>query len=732
MPDFLPNDIGFARWQVLELPTDEGVHYLRVTHIFKNDVFVMRIKEPIDVRYATRPTRYGLREFIKLSGRADTRWGRIAMPAQLIAKPEENSWRSDQAEAAWDLIEPLVEALENRENLSSANFSVLIRVRAQAKDASFNGVKRLLLRYYYFGATKMALVPFLPGAKPKQKAYLSQGARGPDEQKMPKRRGRASIRSQIYGENKFVVSEADIADMVSSLRRQLRVSKTGYKQAWKSYLSHEFARRNRSLFAQYTNFEIDEPVSLRQYTYYLKRYAELDATLANNLIIRTTESGHHGSLTASGPGDIYEIDGTGGRLHLVTESDPPILVDRPNIYLLIDRWSRFVVSVYISLRAPSYEELRYALLIGFTSRAMRFRAMGCNVDDERWPVGRIPIRIVADRGSEFLSNAIEQSLSTDLRIRLTNLPPLTPDAKSIVERYIRTLKAKMVAKGMSGVYVDRPMNPVTKRAKEKASGAVLTSLGEAYRDRIQIVIEYNNEPHSTLKGYRELTQAGVDPTPHMAYLWGLKNKASKGAFPYSEDELAQIFLSPDTATIAHGKLKYGVHTYYPTNEYAHVLARESTARAKRIAIRVDRTYPRFVYVSSKRGERAEFEISASGADTLGIMTLDEEMALEHEKKLRWSIATHKSNISQVNDLHDRGKRAPSRQNTAQIAEKRSRDATHAARVKDTESQKALLMGKEERSPVSSGTSNEEPEWIKRRKQLEADHIDLVAKMLSKK
>ncbi|WP_050469216.1 DDE-type integrase/transposase/recombinase [Herbaspirillum chlorophenolicum] len=730
MPDFRPNDLGFARWQVLEFSTPIGIEYLRVTHIFDRDVYVMKVKEALDVRHARRPIRYSLTDFKAMSERAGARWGRISMPAEFISPPPSDSRRAQQMEICWQLIEPLIDLFESSMNLSMAHFTSLIRARAEAKSFSFDSARRLLLRYYYFGGTKNALLPFHPGTKPTKGRYKSESESATSGLSAPKRRGRKSIKTQILGENEFVVSELDIADMVSSLRRQLRRARTGYLVAWRGYLATEFARRHKKLYEKYQRGEIEEPVTKRQYQYYLDQYAQLDASLAENLVTRTAESGHSGVLMASAPGDIYEIDGTGGRLHLVTKGNPPIVVDRPNIYLLIDRWSRFVVSAYISLKPPSYEELRYALLIGFTSRTRRFKAMGCNVDDDKWPVGRIPHRIVADRGSEFLSEAIEQSLTTDLRIRLTNLPPYCPDGKAIIERFIRTMKSRMVEKGMSGVYAERPMNPVAARAKKRAASAATTSLQEAYRELLAIVVEYNNRPHSTLKKYRELTQAAVEPTPQQAYLWGIKHKASKGAFPYSEDELSQIFLSADTATIAHGKVTYRDKTYFPKNNYAEVLAKESGARAKKVSIRVDKTYPHAVYVSSNRGERAEFEISASGADTLGVMTLDEEEAFEHEGKLLWAMSNHRSNLEQVGDLNGRGK--VKRHRPEAINTQPNRAEIQAAREQDTEQQKMILAGRGEVDFPASKAGKEIPEWQTRKNDAEAAHVALIAKMRAKK
>ena len=163
MPDFRPSDQGFARWQVLELTTPDGIEYLRVTHIFDHDVYVMRIKETLDVRHARRPIRYGLSDFMAMSGRAGARWGRISMPPEFISPPPSDSRRAQKMEVCWQLIEPLVELFESSTNLNTAHFTSLIRARAEAKNFSFDSARRLLLRYYYFGGTKYALLPFHPG-----------------------------------------------------------------------------------------------------------------------------------------------------------------------------------------------------------------------------------------------------------------------------------------------------------------------------------------------------------------------------------------------------------------------------------------------------------------------------------------------------------------------------------------------------------------------------------------
>lgn len=67
-------------------------------------------------------------------------------------------------------------------------------------------------------------------------------------------------------------------------------------------------------------------------------------------------------------------------------------------------------------------------------RERRFKGMGVDIDDKRWPVGHMPTVLCPDRGSDFMSAAMEQSVVQDLRIELTLPSALCPDGKPIVKK----------------------------------------------------------------------------------------------------------------------------------------------------------------------------------------------------------------------------------------------------------------------------------------------------------
>jgi hypothetical protein len=127
-------------------------------------------------------------------------------------------------------------------------------------------------------------------------------------------------------------------------------------------------------------------------------------------------------------------------------------------------------------------------------------------------------------------------VSDDLRIDLIVLPPYCPDAKAIVERFIRELKRRMTTSRLKGVYADRPMDPESKRGKQRAFKAAAESNLDLFRVLLTIVDDHNNRTHPALRRRANLTQAGIKPTPREAYLWGLGNITALRRPPLSDED----------------------------------------------------------------------------------------------------------------------------------------------------------------------------------------------------
>lgn len=730
MPDFQPHPDNPVPVPGLVLRVGEETHrYLRLTHVFNDRVYAMWVGEPEGARYARRPTPMSRIELEALAVEASSLWGKLVLPPALTNEPATGSLRANQLDAAWSLVEPLIQALRREINLSRLTFTALIRQRAEETETSQTTLLRTVLRYYYFGGTRLALLPLPPGVKPGNAPYLESSDA---DQKPPKRRGRQGALAEELGRNDFVVRAEDIEDMTACFKRLLGKGPAFKTTAHEHYLATEFRRRHPAIYTRYIAGKAPEPVTARQFRYYVDEHLRVNDELSRNIRTHQRNPGYLGSVRAAGPGEIYEIDATGGRLHLVSRDTPPVRVGKPTIYLLVDRWSRFVPSAYMSLRSPSYEEVRHALLIAFTSREARFNRLGINITDERWPVGRMPAVICPDRGSDFMSEAMEQSVVNDLRIDLTPLPPLCPDGKAIVERLIREVKRRMAASGIKGSYADRPLDPRTKRASRKAEEAAVHTLADAYRLLIEIIEDHNNRPHSALRRRRVLTQAGISPTPKNAYLWGLKNITGLRSAPLSEDDYQRLLLSTDKASIANGNLSYKSRPYLPENEPAVELARRSTARAKAIDIRLDKTLPTEIFIPNDQGKWARFLMTPGAANEISGIALDEEEALAGQTSLLWARAEHEGRIARVAAKNE--KRLPSRLG-ATAARKLPKADQIAARNLETARVKDKLQGKsrtKEITPFANKSAPATSDWTRLEEEERIRNLALIRKHRSQR
>lgn len=709
---------ALSRGLVVQLP-QAGAHvYLRITHVFDTSIYAMSVADPPLVRAHRKPSKIGRSELeARLKTKTKARLGVIGLPEEMVDFPIIGSEERSQLEADWALIEPLVQFFEEEENLKR-QFKAAIQKRAESLRLVPLTLQRLLLRFYYFGGIKTGLLPLRRGPRPNEGGYR------PTPQLAPRRRGRQEILTKERGVNNFVVSEEDIADMVDALKSELRRGPTHMPHAYDRYLAKEFKRRHRVLYTSYMSKEIVAPVTLRQFRYYTNEDSVIEEDLAKNLRRHKSRTGSVGSLSASGPGEIYELDATGGRLYLLAEDGTE--VGKPTIYLMIDRWSRYVVSIYISLQPPSYEELRFALLIAFTSRTERFRRLGVDVDDQRWPRGRVPAVITTDRGAEFVGEAFRESVVNDLRIDVDVLPPYCPDGKAIVERFIRVLKARM-AKSLKGTFADRPLKPETKRAAKKARSGAIHNLAEAYRAIVEIVVDHNARPHSTLKRRALLAQNNVAPTPSAAYLWGLEHITGLRTSTLNDTDFYRKLLNRDEATLLPKGVRYRTWMYEPKDQRAVELLRKGIPnKGKRITVRVDKTFPDEVYVPGKGDQLATFQLQKGAREEL-VNTLPDEIAAYKERgNLLAARSEDEARTTRVEALAEPAALVKRTSNVVARGEKT------AATRREMENLKSKLTERSEKAVDASSEQNKSGGARNWKQDLERKRVELLSTIRAKR
>ena len=669
----------------LALRIAENKRFLRITHLFKTSAYVISVRNSEDARYARRPVRILRVRLEEMAASPGSSLGTLSLPTPFLNPLPAASERGQYLVSAWELIEPLIELFKTEQNLERRKFSTAIQRRAESTGTNFTTIRRLVLRYYYFGYNKSALLPLPSGPTPAQCASTNTTTTG-------RRRGRQSLLASTLGPNRFIVSEQDVEDMMKCMKRLLRRRVTYLASAHEIYLGNEFRKRHPDEYERYAARQSVEPVTYRQFRYYVGDASAFDDDLAKNLRLKPGAE-PRGVLRSIGPGEIYEIDATGGRIALFSQSNPPTLLGTPWIYILVDRWSRYIPAVYVTLNNPSYEEVRIVLLTSFTSRE-RFRFLGLEVNDERFPLGVFPAGLCTDRGSELISHSIQSALSDELRIDLIALPPGCPDAKAVVERLIRELKRRMTASRLKGVYADRPTDPDSKHGKQRAFKAATESIYDLYRILLEIVEDHNHRTHPALRRRPVLARHGVKPIPKDAYLWGATNITGLRRPTLSDQDIYRILLSTDYASLGSGVLRYRDRDYEPANSAATELCERSPRRRSRITIKIDESARYELFVPRLRGEWAQFRIAEGSAAEIAGITLDEEKALAPTGKLLAATADHEAKTTRVKRNSPGDDHSTSKRPGRVILDRKAR---RFAAAKETSALKQVLVGKGDES-----------------------------------
>jgi hypothetical protein len=712
---------------VLEQVADGRHSYQRITHVFERNIYVMRASTPEEARNARRPRRLPRAAVENQVELGVFRLGRLKLPSEFTRAYPSGSEEDLEVQHRKGLIEPLLSVFKLEPNLLRTSFTARIIERAVELMMSEVTLRRLLLRYWYFGGADQCLLPLRPGP-----AEGSIPANVAEEvacaRKRPGRKHRLVV-AEEYPDIAFIPGEPDFVDMIGALTRKARRSPTTWVDAHEEYLKVEFATRHPQLARDYIDGKILCPVSLRQFTRIIKEHEALSESLRENVLgLRGNRSQR--ALHSTGPGDVYEVDATGGQIYLVDSRDPARVLAHPTIYVLIDRWSRFIVGIYVTLGPPSWQALRMLLRISFTSRTERFKLLGFAIDDERWPVAVPPAQLATDRGAEMISWPMLKAAAEGLLIEPLVLPPLTPDGKAIVERVIRTLKDKLRARGTRGVHEKNVLGPKATRRIKQARQAAVLSLTELYRVLVKIVDEYNHKPHRSLRKRAELRQAGVPPIPADAYVWGLANLTGIQRPPLSEDDYFRLTLEQSTASLADRVLRHRGWRYFPDNDAARRIARRSSSRAHSHDVAVDHSLPTTIHsFGSSNEEWPRWRIEPAGRAWYERMTFEEEEGLADEHALVVAKADHEALRARVAEGVDRpAKRVATRRHGS---DNQGSEGDHARRRRESAALDGKLSGQAQRprrstSPASDATA------IRARQLDQEEEAALIARSRSKR
>jgi len=178
-----------------------------------------------------------------------------------------------------------------------------------------------------------------------------------------------------------------------------------------------------------------------------------------------------------------------------------------------------------------------------------------------------------------------------------------------------------------------------------------------------------------------------------------------------------------TASIGNRCLKYKGRTYLPVNERAYEMAIRSTLRAKKTAVRLDKTLPFTIWVPTLSGLWAEFGINEAGRNQLKGLTLQEAEALSGTEALLWAESENRSRIDRLTTKKRSKKGAQKIRESVVLLERSNKTQARIIETAQMKEQLGTNMPQpspvEESSVLRSDSNWEAIEESERRKKLDA-------------
>lgn len=555
----------------------QGVYRVLYIDVDQDVIILFELQE----RRISKPFIFSFQRFSIMVKTQTVVRARFALPVYMLVDEDDiDPLSKRRRDENYQLILPLIS--DNRfllEYAGSKRSTALIQY-ASDKDVNSLHIRMLLVLYWRYGQNIYSLLP----------AYSRSGAPG-KERKTPavplgsKKKNRVLPMQRA---STFILRDADKKNIVKSLRKYyLKVNGHSLAETYKKYTSEFF--RDETERARLAN-DVPHIPSPRQFQYWSKKLITTGtrirskSTATNFLQNQRARTGSAANISTL-PGDVFEIDATVADVHLVSALNKTSVIGRPTIYTVVDRATRMITGVHVSLYHASWRAARQALANCFMPKKNFCRLFGINISERQWPCSHIPVRLICDNG-EMIGLQPQDKVTPMTTLEIA--PVYRADRKSVVERRFGILNQKAIHPLLGSTRGGK----IIKGEPKPTSRACLT-LQEVTRTIILAILEHNQ---SIFKELAYINPLLIEHDLAMSPLnsWKISLKKSRfSAHSINEDEVISRLLPPEQVCITPGGLQYG-NLFYECDEDLASAAR--VFGQSRCDARIDDNCVDYIYV----------------------------------------------------------------------------------------------------------------------------------------
>ncbi|HEH9402021.1 TPA: DDE-type integrase/transposase/recombinase [Aeromonas sobria] len=578
-------------WQVTKIDGINNDTYRVIEHDATNDLLILfrlhdgnGLEKPVPVRFSI---------FLESAKCGNSKRSHYSIPFyQLISEENIPPAHRDKRNTRFDLIHDLISNPDFLPDVVLSQRSKIVASHAKKRGVYVQKIYRLLNQYWRYGQEINALLP----------AYKHCGGSGKPRLSGKAKRGapiQLSTPSMVVPLGMNTTEEDKVNFLLGMKKYGLKGAKVSLSRVYDQMLKEFYADELRAAENENRGPEIP---SLRSFRYWIKKLipeAELIRKQTTVGDFERNRRGLRGSATdhTEVPGSCFELDATVLDVHIVSEFNRNHVLGRPTVYCVVDKESRMIVGLHVSMEYASWRAGRQALVNSFTSKKAYCARFDIEIEESEWPCHHIPQRLLCDRG-EFICNKPEK-LAVPLIGHLSIAPPYRAELKGIVEHRFQILNEKLVHELMG---TTRGRNYI-RGDRDPRLDATLT-LSEVTKLLIDQILEHNSYVFDGLAGQTTLlVESGLSPTP-LNY-WNIHLKRHRHALNKADEADVRARLLPvELVSMTSKGIRLNDDMYYECErvefEDWKVIAR-SNGRWK-LEARIDQDNASFIYVRLRPNE----------------------------------------------------------------------------------------------------------------------------------
>ncbi len=243
-------------------------------------------------------------------------------------------------------------------------------------------------------------------------------------------------------------------------------------------------------------------------------------------------------------GKTFELDETPFDEELVSQYDETrsTKIGKATLYFVVDRFSRYIVGIYITVESPSFKTARQAIFNAATDKTRFLEEYGFEPGEVRWDYHGVPTSLFVDNAE--LRNRLSEESLCDLAIKANFARGGRGDDKPHVEQMFRVFSEWF--EGFSKAHQTKSLADISKQLARKHAALNMTEL---YIIAI-VYINYHNN-YRRIDDYpftKEMLKDDVQPIPAEICAWGQKYRPGH-ILKYDERDLYRSLLPANEVSV---------------------------------------------------------------------------------------------------------------------------------------------------------------------------------------